>query len=145
MTSAISPAAAALHRQLTQAEEEQREAALEHAQTVRLAGAAVKDAVHMDPSWDTLVDILTGDLDLAHAGAVRVGLLLTSAAGIGPTKAGKMLAEARIGSPRRRLDALSVRQRMALAAEVRRGRRNLSDSALERFSKTRRHYYQRAQ
>lgn len=129
--------AAAAHRDQATA---QRRRNLRYAEEVRNALARLKDEVHADPSWLLLVGLVGGELERPHAGRVRIGYLLTATPGIGTVKARTILHAAGVGTPRRRLEELTTRQRDALAAELLRQRRRLTTAALERFASTPRHW-----
>lgn len=110
--------------------------ALERAQYVREARAALKDRIHADPTWHALVDVVAGELEPDVAGPMRLLAVLEAAPGMGPGKVRRLCREARLRQPamRRRLDELDPGERFNLCGRLRAAHRRLSYPVLERIA-----------
>lgn len=116
----------------------QARAALELADAVRYARADLKDRLHADPTWHTLIDVIAGERDRDVADRITVLEVLDAAPGIGPAKVRRLCREAGLRQPamRRRLGDLDDGERLNLAWRLRVTHRRLSYTALERIAAT---------
>lgn len=117
---------------------EQALAALERANEVREARAALKDRLHSDPTWHTLVDVVAGELERDVADRITVLEVLDAAPGMGPGKVRRICREAGVRQPamRRRLGELDDGERLNLCWRLRVNHRRLSYQFLESVAAT---------
>lgn len=110
--------------------------ALAAANEVRMARANVKDAIHADPSWRALTDVVLGKRDAEAADRMRLRSLLTAAPGLGPRKARRLILEVGVSpmvsdAP---LRALTPERRRALASVIRTTRKGLNGRGLRKIA-----------
>lgn len=116
-------------------------AALEAADRVRYRRADLKDAIHADPSWATLRDVIAGRLEPELVAGMRVLEAMLAAPALGPEKAKRLLVRA-AGEAGGRFDplvtfgGLTAPRRDVILAELVPMRRRLTDAYVARLAAT---------
>lgn len=104
----------------------------------KAARANLKDSIHDDPTWWTLVDVVVGDQAPELANRIRLVDLLGAAPGMGPAKIRRVLREANCPRPYHQLTLGDVEQdvRLAIVSKLRHAHARLNYQVLERVAAT---------